>query len=134
MQNLDSKTGSVTIVWRLDRAALATIWIVKQTDAGLRMAWSPFLSAGVAGQLDDAGAFATMTPPSPSQVELGRTAAAIIEATKVAEYAMRATATTEARQTVAAEAAHAAQLTPSIAGAVTPTPAADATVFSDMLL
>lgn len=127
VQNLDSQTGSVMIVWKLDRAALATIWIAKRTNAGLHVAWSPFLSAGVASQLDNAGTFATMTPPPPSQAELGRTATAITEATEVAEYATRAAATTEARQAVAAEAAHAAQLTPSITGAVTPTPAGDAT-------
>ncbi len=76
VRDLDPAHGSVTIIWQLDRAAVATVWAQKQTDAGLRVAWSPFLSAGVAGQLDAAGAFATMTPQPPSQAELARTATA----------------------------------------------------------
>lgn len=112
VRDLDPAHGLVTIIWQLDHAAVATVWAQKQTDAGLRVAWSPFLSAGVAGQLGADGTFATMTPQPPSQAALALTATAEAYATEDAvTYAKRtaiaatweATATAVAAQATATE-------------------------------
>ena len=98
VRDLDPTTVSVTIIWQLDRAAVATVWAQKQTDAGLRVAWSPFLSAGVAGQLDAAGAFATMTPLPLSQAQLDRTSTAVARATENAQALAQSAATAAAAE------------------------------------
>lgn len=107
VQDLDPAQGMVTIVWKLERAALATRWVAQPTEAGLRVAWSPFLSAGETGQLDGGGAFATMTPLPLSPAEISRTATTVAVRTEVAALMTRMTATADAyaaeRATIEAE-------------------------------